>query len=168
MQETKLLATAFALICSLAFAQDGGNNNGANSGAGDSADEAKSPKTAVARPEQGSKALAIAQARVRDAEAVANLTAEGQALYQADPNKGSFTDYKYGAYALLEKGEFRQAIRKAAVSLYLSVSERNDTQIAYAKLILATAYLASGDLDHAELSRRVRKSYISTPPTAQM
>ncbi len=106
-----------------------------------------------------SKGIAAVRARIRDAEAVATLTAEGQATFNSDPNKGSFTRYKYGAYKLIDQGEFRQAIRSAAVALFVSTNERNDTQTAYAKLILATAYLAAGDLDNAHLYANAAKKH---------
>jgi CHAT domain-containing protein len=99
----------------------------------------------------GHKALAIAQARIHDADAVSTITAEGKAIYQSAESKGDYSHYKYGAYKLLDKGEFRQAIRMAAVALYVSIDQRNDTQTAFAKLILAQAYQAAGDTDHARL-----------------
>ena len=109
------------------------------------------------------KAISAVRARIRDAEAVATLTAEGQAIFRSDPNKGSFTTYKYGAYKLIDQGEFRQAIRSAAVALFLSTDDRNDTQTAYAKLILATAYLAAGDLDNAKIYATAAKKHTVYP-----
>ena len=118
------------------------------------------------QPPGGIKTLAAAQSRLRDAEAVSTLTAEGRALYLADSGGGTYTN-SMGAAAdrLIEQGEFRQAIRSAAVTLYLGVNSRNDTQTAFAKVILASAYLASGDLRNAQtfasgaLTHRVVSNY---------
>ncbi len=126
------------------------------------------PSAAVGtQPPGGIKTLAAAQSRLRDAEAVSTLTAEGRALYLADSGGGTYTTNSMGAAAdrLIEQGEFRQAIRSAAVTLYLGVNSRNDTQTAFAKVILASAYLASGDLRNAQtfasgaLTHRVASNY---------
>ena len=125
-----------------------------------------SSATVGTQPPGGIKTLAAAQSRLRDAEAVSTLTAEGRALYLADAGGGTYTN-SMGAAAdrLIEQGEFRQAIRSAAVTLYLGVNSRNDTQTAFAKVILASAYLASGDLRNAQtfasgaLTHRVVSNY---------
>jgi CHAT domain-containing protein len=150
-------------MCSLAFAQEGNREQDTTKTNSDDPRGIATGAAANVSPVASNQAVAIAQARMRDMEAVATLTAEGKALYQAESNKGSFTDYKYGAYTLLEKGEFRQAIRKAAVSLFLSINQGNDTQIAYAKLIIASAYLAAGDTNHAQIYASEAKNHSIYP-----
>lgn len=120
---------------------------------------------AGANTQAGAKALAVAQSRMREAEAASTLTAEGQALHKADGGSNSYVSYMGGAERLIEQGEFRQAIRAAAVTLFLGLNGRNDTQTALAKMVLASAYLASGDLRNAQtyasgaLTHRVHSSY---------
>lgn len=147
----KLIAVVFISLAllSLSYAQEGKRN----------IDVQSTSSSAEASVSKESRSIAAVRARIRDAEAVATLTAEGQATFGADPNKGSFTKYKYGAYKLIDQGEFRQAIRSAAVALFISADERNDTQTAYAKLILATAYLAAGDLDNAQVYATAAKKH---------
>lgn len=95
-------------------------------------------------------ALAAAEARLRDAESVVALTAEGKSLYLADINQVPFIS-KQGnrALQLAEQGEFRQAIRGASVALFLGDKNRDGSLIAFAKLTLGTAYLYAGDTVHA-------------------
>lgn len=157
MSRSKLAALIFVLLSSPILAQEGGRNLEVK--------QVSSPTSSPVQTAAGSdnKTIAIAQARIRDAEAVATLTAEGQAIYRSDPNKGSFNHYKYGAYKLIEEGEFRRAVRAAAVAIIVSVNEGNDTQTAYAKLILATAYLSSGDIENSQIYASAAKKHSVHP-----
>lgn len=96
-----------------------------------------------------SNALAVAMARLRDAEAANTLSAEGRMRYNSDSNKKSIADYKYQSYSLVERGDFRDAIRAASIYLFLGLEQKNEGHVAYAKLLLATAYLYSGKLQLA-------------------
>jgi CHAT domain-containing protein len=100
--------------------------------------------------EPGSKAFATAQARLRDAETLRALSAEGQFLYQRDRIKLDGYQYCSQAVALAERGEFRQSIRAASKALHLGQQEGNDDLVAVSKRDLAIAYSYAGDLDRAE------------------
>lgn len=142
------------VLCSAVFAQS------APSASGD-ANRNLAIKPAATQEASANKQLALAIARANEAETAASLTAEGRAIYASGGGKGSFTDFKYGAYRLIDKGEFRQAIRSAAVALFLSNREGNATQTAYAMTILATAFLAGGDLGGAErFATEAKKLYV--------
>ena len=105
---------------------------------------------ASASAQPPSQALSVAMARVKDAESATLLTAEGQALFQADDQKLTAYAYCSQAINLAERGEFRSAIRAAAKALFLGVAAGNDDFIAHAKRDLAMAYLYAGDLDSAQ------------------
>ena len=109
------------------------------------------PSNAAAAPAMspGAAALAAANARLKDAESVSQLTAEGQALYEGDRVKQSAVQYGMGAFALADRGEFREALRSASRALFLGTSTRNDTLIAMAKKDIALTFLYSGNLDAA-------------------
>jgi len=149
---TVVTSISLALI-SFSYAQESSRNLGVK----------PEPSSAATAGSNDTKAVTLARARIRDAEAVATLTAEGQAIFRSDPNRGSYTHYKYGAYKLIDQGEFRRAIRAAAIALFISTDERNDTQTAYAKLILTTAYLAAGDLGNAQIYATAAKKHSVHP-----
>lgn len=96
------------------------------------------------------KALAAALARQRDAETLANLSAEGQVLYSRDRVKLDGYDYCSQAVSLAERGEFRASIRAASKALHLGLQNKNDDLVAVSKRDLAIAYSYAGDLDRAE------------------
>ncbi len=151
LRPTLLIASLF---CSVAFAQSSPLGSGATNRDGDAT-------PARFQEASANKKIALAIARAKEAETAASLTSEGRAIYASRDSKGSFTDYKYGAYHLIDKGEFRQAIRAAAVALFLSEKEGNATQKAYAMTILATAFLAGGDLDSSErFATEAKKLYV--------
>lgn len=91
------------------------------------------------------KPVEIAMARLQDAETAASLAEEGRVLLLAEKSRRPIANYKHQAFALLERGEFREAIRAASVYLYLGKEQKDEGHLAYAKLLLATAYLFSGN-----------------------
>ncbi|MBV6475972.1 MAG: hypothetical protein MOGDAGHF_01549 [Rhodocyclaceae bacterium] len=93
----------------------------------------------------GSKMVEIAMARLRDAETAASLAEDGRAILLSEKTKRPIANYKHQALALLERGEFREAIRTASVYLYLGKEQKDEGHLAYAKLLLASAYLFSGN-----------------------
>ena len=91
-----------------------------------------------------------AQARLRDAETVTSLSAEGAALYEREAIKLRGYQYCNHAVALAERGEFRQSVRAASKALHLGEEGGNDDLVAHSKRDLAIAYSYSGNLDLAE------------------
>ena len=91
-----------------------------------------------------------AQARLRDAETVASLSAEGAALYEREAIKLRGYQYCSHAVALAERGEFRQSVRAASKALHLGQEGGNDDLVAHSMRDLAIAYSYSGNLDLAE------------------
>lgn len=99
----------------------------------------------------GEQALALAKARADDAASAVRLTAEGKAIFEAASEKQSFGQYKLKAFIFLEKGDLREAIHAASVLLFMGEQGKDSTQVAFAKQIIAWAYLFAGDLDHARV-----------------
>lgn len=137
----RFIAVLFVGLCSSVIAQDQ-----ARTPQSDGAGKGGAPETLTNLKDHSP--TAVAMARLRDAESVGKLTAEGRAL-ASDPSYKSPDNYKYGKHVLAEKGEFRQAIRSASLALFLAPSQSGDWYSAFAKLGLATAYLYAGDLDSA-------------------
>lgn len=103
-----------------------------------------------AREIAGSRQFSLAQARLRDAETLRTLTAEGQVLYRRD--RVRLDGYRYCSQAVMqaERGELRESIRSASKALHVGLSEGNDDLVALSKRDLAIAYSYAGDLDSAE------------------
>jgi CHAT domain-containing protein len=97
-----------------------------------------------------SPAFDSAQARLRDADTVASLSAEGAALYEREAIKLRGYQYCSHAVALAERGEFRQSVRAASKALHLGQEGGNEDLVAHAMRDLAIAYSYSGNLELAE------------------
>lgn len=97
-----------------------------------------------------SPALRNAEARLRDAETLRNLSSEGQLLYRRDRIKLDGYQYCSQAVSLAERGEFRQSIQAASKALNVGQQQGDDNLLAAAKRDLAIAYSYAGDLEHAE------------------
>ena len=106
--------------------------------------------TAIAQDTPASPAFDSAQARLRDAETVTSLSAEGAALYEREAIKLRGYQYCSHAVALAERGEFRQSVRAASKALHLGQEGGNDDLVAHSMRDLAIAYSYSGNLDLAE------------------
>ena len=94
--------------------------------------------------------LAAAVARQREGESAAQLTAEGQALYEGDAVKRTPIQYGMGGAPQADSGNFREAIRTASRALYLGTSQKNESLVAIAKKDIALSYLYAGNLDAAQ------------------
>src|SRR5512137_2452483 len=102
------------------------------------------------QPAARAAASVLAEARVREMETVARLTAEGRSLYDADAQKQTGYQYCSLAAGLAARGEFRLAVREASKALFLGQSLGNDDLMAHAKRDLAIAYSYAGNLDRAQ------------------
>lgn len=105
-----------------------------------------------------------AQARLRDAETLKALTAEGQLLYRRD--RVRLDGYRYCSQAVsqAERGELRESIRSAARTLHVGLAEGNEDLVALAKRDFAIAYSYAGDLDSAERHAREALQHVAKNP----
>ena len=142
----KVAAAAFALFAACSFAQEPPRAEQA----------AKSPGEGVQYfpPAPRPQATFVAEARVRDMETLAQLTTEGQALYDADLQKRTGYQYCTIAFGLSSRGEFRLAVREASKALFLGRSQGNDDLIAHAKRDLSMAYSYAGQPGASPTIRR--------------
>jgi CHAT domain-containing protein len=138
----KVAAAAFALFAACSLAQEPPRAEQA----------AKSPGEGVPYfpPAPRPQATFVAEARVRDMETLAQLTTEGQALYDADLAKRTGYQYCSIAFGLSSRGEFRLAVREASKALFLGRSQGNDDLVAHAKRDLSMAYSYAGNLERAQ------------------
>ncbi len=95
-------------------------------------------------------ALDSAQARQRDAESLASLSAEGRLLYGRDKVKLAGFQYCGQAVSLAERGEFRQSIRAASKALFLGQRSKDAALLGSSYRDLAIAYSYAGELSRAE------------------
>jgi tetratricopeptide (TPR) repeat protein len=130
------------------------------------------PANPTARPGDGPVRLELpsppqasiaAEARVREMETLARLSADGQALYEADDNKKSGYDYCHVSQSLASAGEFRLAVREASKALFLGQQQKNDDMIAWAKRDLAIAYSYAGNLDRAQQYATEALTHLARP-----
>ncbi|WP_093557152.1 CHAT domain-containing protein [Pseudoduganella namucuonensis] len=110
---------------------------------------ALAPGVVAAQANGADSAFERAQARLRDAETIKALSAEGQLLYQKDRVKLAGAMYCAQSVALAERGEFRLAIEAASKALVLSGQGGDQVLAASAKRDLAIAYSYAGDLERA-------------------
>lgn len=112
----------------------------------------------------GSRSFDSAQARLRDAETLKTLTAEGQVLYRRD--RVRLDGYRYCSQAVVqaERGELRESIRSASKALHVGLAEGNDDLVALSKRDLAIAYSYAGDLDSAERYAREALQHAAKDP----
>lgn len=89
----------------------------------------------------------LASLRVKEAESLTKLTAEGRLLYADDYRK--WGDICREAWQLAEDGHFREAIRMASKALFIGESQGNSSAQAYARRDLSLAYSYAGQLDRA-------------------
>ena len=90
-----------------------------------------------------------AQARLRDADTLKALSADGQVLYQRERVKLDGYQYCSQAVAAAERGDFRDSVRAASKALFLGQQQGNDDLVALSKRDLAIAYSYAGDLGRA-------------------
>ena len=139
---SKIFVALIALVSTFSFGQ-----------------EPSATKSAAPRPgdapryfDPAARALAsvTAEARLRDMETLARLTAEGRSLYDDDDRKLNGYQYCSNSAGLAERGEFRLAIREASKALFLGQTKGDDDLIALAKGDFAVVYSYAGNLDRAQ------------------
>lgn len=75
----------------------------------------------VACSTQAQDSRNVAAMRVKEAESLVRLTAEGRELYNADAKKLQWADYCSASGRLADDGQLREAIRMASRALFMGV-----------------------------------------------
>ena len=102
-----------------------------------------------APPPQASSTFDSAQARLRDADTLKALSADGQVLYQRERVKLDGYQYCSQSVAAAERGDFRDSVRAASKALFIGAQQGNEDLVAVSERDLAIAYSYAGDLEHA-------------------
>lgn len=104
---------------------------------------------AAAQTPPSAPAFDSAQARLRDANTLKALSADGQVLYQRERIKLDGYQYCSQAVAAAERGDFRDSVRAASKALFIGQQQGNEDLVALSKRDLAIAYSYAGDLERA-------------------
>ena len=108
---------------------------------------------AIAQAGSSVKRLTSEEVKVllEDADSVRRITAEAKLFNDATPITVNWKGSQSASLAFANRGEFRQAVRAAGISLFLGEKEQvGEPALAFAKADLARAYSYAGNLDLAE------------------
>lgn len=157
------LVTVLALGAAIAVLMPAKTAHGASPGATKASSAA--PAVAADPPDAGTFAFRQSDERVRDAETLKSLTAEGRLLLSRDRVKLPAYQYCSMAVSAAERGDFRDSVDAAARALVVAEQTDNADLAALSKRDLAIAYSYAGDLADAE--RYAKEALASHPKSPE-
>lgn len=95
-------------------------------------------------------AVTKALSRMQDADTALALSADGAALYAAEPVKLDGYAYCSQSVALAEKGEFRASVQAASKAMHVALETGNEDLLAKSYRDLAIVFDYAGQLERAE------------------
>jgi CHAT domain-containing protein len=94
--------------------------------------------------------IASALARMQDTDTALSLSADGAALYDAEPVKLDGYAYCSQSVALAERGQFRRSVQAASKAMHVALQTGNSDLLAKAYRDLAIVFNYAGQLERAE------------------
>lgn len=104
----------------------------------------------VAAPADDLTAVARALSRMQDTDTALSLSADGAALYAAEPVKLDGYAYCSQSVALADKGEFRASVQAASKALHVALETGNEDLLAKSYRDLAIVFNYAGQSERAE------------------